>query len=323
MAAPAGSDRQSETRRRARIVQVMPQSDMERRSIDTIRVLAMDARPEGERGPSGHGDGARAGRVPASTRSSCGTTRPTRLARPRPLRPLGGPCLHPPVRGPAPDRLRPVARRPEAVPSVGLENAGPSRALPHARASRRPPARSARASRTASASAIAERFLAQRYNRPHHEIVDHRVYAICSDGDLMEGVASEAASIAGHLGLGKLIYFYDDNRITIDGTTALSFSGEDKGARFEAYGWHVQHVHDVNDLADASRRLRAAHDEVDRPSPDRRPLAHRLSGAARDRHGQGARHRRSARTRCARTKEVLGWDPDEHVRASRTASTST
>ena len=96
--------------------------------------------------------------------------------------------------------------------------------------------------------AIAERFLAERYNRPYDEIVDHRVYAICSDGDLMEGVSNEAAAIAGQLGRGKLVYFYDDNHITIDGTTSLSFSGEDKGARFAAQGWHVQHVDDVNDL---------------------------------------------------------------------------
>ncbi|MBA2443689.1 MAG: transketolase, partial [Rubrobacter sp.] len=92
--------------------------------------------------------------------------------------------------------------------------------------------------------AMAERFLAARYNRIGREVVDHRVFAICSDGDLMEGVAQEAASIAGQNGLGKLVYFYDDNRITIDGTTALSFDGEDKGRRFEAYGWHVQHVDD-------------------------------------------------------------------------------
>ncbi|HUJ91616.1 MAG TPA: hypothetical protein VLW05_02880, partial [Gaiellaceae bacterium] len=71
--------------------------------------------------------------------------------------------------------------------------------------------------------ALAERFLAERYNRPYDEIVDHRVYAICSDGDLMEGVSNEAASIAGQLGLGKLVYFYDDNHITIDGTTSISF----------------------------------------------------------------------------------------------------
>src|SRR5207244_2363935 len=114
--------------------------------------------------------------------------------------------------------------------------------------------------------AVAERFLGQRYNRPHHEIVDHRVYAICSDGDLMEGVASEACSIAGHLGLGKLIYLYDDNRITIDGTTALSFATEDKGKRFEAYGWHVQHVQDVNDLAALDRAIEAAVAEAERPS---------------------------------------------------------
>src|SRR3712207_5770105 len=88
--------------------------------------------------------------------------------------------------------------------------------------------------------ALAERFLAGRYKRIGHEIVDHHVYAICSDGDLMEGVAHEAASIAGQNGLGKLVYVYDDNRITIDGTTALSFDAEEKGQRFEAYGWHVQ-----------------------------------------------------------------------------------
>ena len=84
---------------------------------------------------------------------------------------------------------------------------------------------------------------------------------ICSDGDLMEGVSYEAASIAGHLGLGKLVYFYDDNHITIDGTTSISFT-EDRGARFEALGWHVQHVEDANDL-DALRardRERAGRD---------------------------------------------------------------
>src|SRR5215208_5953437 len=88
--------------------------------------------------------------------------------------------------------------------------------------------------------AMAEKFLGQRYNRPGHTVVDHRIYGIASDGDLMEGVSQEAASLAGAFGLGKLTFFYDDNRITIDGTTALSFDSEDKGKRFEAYGWHVQ-----------------------------------------------------------------------------------
>jgi transketolase len=89
--------------------------------------------------------------------------------------------------------------------------------------------------------AIAEAYLADYFNRPGHRIVDHYIYAIVSDGDLMEGVASEAASLAGHLRLGKLVYLYDDNRISIEGSTDLTFT-EDRGRRFEAYGWHVQHV---------------------------------------------------------------------------------
>ena len=96
--------------------------------------------------------------------------------------------------------------------------------------------------------AMAQRFLAERYNRPRHEVADSLVYAICSDGDLMEGVSQEAASIAGHLGLGRLVCVYDDNRITIDGATTLTFDTEDKGKRFEAYGWQVLHVADAEDL---------------------------------------------------------------------------
>ena len=95
--------------------------------------------------------------------------------------------------------------------------------------------------------AIAEAHLAAEFNRPGHEIVNHYVYAIVTDGDLMEGIASEAASLAGHLKLGKLIYFYDDNRISIDGSTQLAFT-EDRAARFEAYGWHVNHVDDPFDI---------------------------------------------------------------------------
>ncbi len=102
--------------------------------------------------------------------------------------------------------------------------------------------------------AIAEAYLAARFNRPGHKIVDHYVYAIVSDGDLMEGIASEAASLAGHLRLGKLIYLYDDNRVTIEGSTDLAFT-EDRGKRFEAYGWHVQRVdgYDLEAIADAIR----------------------------------------------------------------------
>ncbi|MBN2467248.1 MAG: transketolase, partial [Deltaproteobacteria bacterium] len=95
--------------------------------------------------------------------------------------------------------------------------------------------------------AIAERFLAAHFNRPDHELISHWTYGIVSDGDLMEGVSHEAASLAGHLGLGKLIYLYDDNRISIEGNTSLTFT-ENRMARFEAYGWHVQQVDDGNDL---------------------------------------------------------------------------
>jgi transketolase len=113
--------------------------------------------------------------------------------------------------------------------------------------------------------AIAERFLAARFNREGFPIVDHKTYGIVSDGDLMEGITHEAASLAGHLGLGKLIYFYDDNEITIDGRTDLAFT-EDVGARFEAYGWHVQHVADGTDLKALDAALVAARAERDRPS---------------------------------------------------------
>ena len=105
--------------------------------------------------------------------------------------------------------------------------------------------------------AIAEAHLASVFNRPGHEIINHYVYAIVTDGDLMEGVASEAASLAGHLGLGKLIYLYDDNRITIDGSTDLAFT-EDRAGRFAAYGWQVLKVADGNDVEAVDEAIRQA-----------------------------------------------------------------
>ncbi len=113
--------------------------------------------------------------------------------------------------------------------------------------------------------AIAERFLAAHFNRPGHTIVDHYTYGIVSDGDLMEGVSHEAASLAGHLGLGKLIYLYDDNRISIEGGTEITFT-EDRTARFLAYGWHVQKVEDGNNLNDVGEAIAKARKETDRPS---------------------------------------------------------
>jgi transketolase len=113
--------------------------------------------------------------------------------------------------------------------------------------------------------AIAEAHLAARFNRPGHEIVDHHTYVLASDGDVMEGVASEACSLAGHLRLGKLIVLYDDNRISLAGSTSVSFS-EDVAARFRAYGWHVDRVDDGNDLDRIERALDGARLETARPS---------------------------------------------------------
>ncbi|MGH2592661.1 MAG: transketolase [Anaerolineae bacterium] len=113
--------------------------------------------------------------------------------------------------------------------------------------------------------AVAEAHLAARYNQPGHEIINHYTYGIVSDGDLMEGVASEAASLAGHWKLGKLIYLYDDNRITLAGSTHITFT-EDSSKRFEAYGWHVQRLEDGNDLAAIENAIRSAQAERDRPS---------------------------------------------------------
>ncbi len=113
--------------------------------------------------------------------------------------------------------------------------------------------------------AIAEVYLAARYNRPGFKIIDHFTYAIVGDGDLMEGVASEAASIAGHLGLGKLIYLYDDNRVSLAASTDVTFT-ENRKKRFEAYGWHTQLVKDGNDLGAIKNAIRSAKKEKDRPS---------------------------------------------------------
>lgn len=113
--------------------------------------------------------------------------------------------------------------------------------------------------------AVAEAHLAARFNREGHDVVDHYTYFICSDGDLMEGVSHEAASFAGHFRLGKLIGFYDDNKITIDGSTDLTFT-DDTGKRFEAYGWHVLHLDDVNDLQAIDTVIAEAKAVTDRPT---------------------------------------------------------
>jgi transketolase len=156
--------------------------------------------------------------------------------------------------------------------------------------------------------AMAERFLAKSFNRPEAPLVDHRTWVLASDGDLMEGVASEAASLAGHLRLGKLTVIYDDNSITIDGRTDLAFT-EDVGRRFEAYGWRVLRVEDGNDLAAIDAALSDAGRQSEQPTlivlrtviADPAPTKRDTPGA----HGSplGADEIR-------KTKAILGW-PDE------------
>jgi transketolase len=118
---------------------------------------------------------------------------------------------------------------------------------------------------TSVGMALAERWLGARFNRPGHEIVDHFTYVLCSDGDMMEGISHEAAAIAGHQKLGKLIWVFDDNRITIEGDTDLS-TATDHAKRFEAYGWHVVHVHDGNDLEAIDLALTEARNETSQPT---------------------------------------------------------
>jgi len=113
--------------------------------------------------------------------------------------------------------------------------------------------------------AIAQEYLAAMFNKDDMKILDHYIYGICSDGDLMEGVSHEAASIAGHLKLGKVIFFYDDNNITIEGSTSLTFS-EDIQKRFESYNWQTLHINDVNDLEQIDKAIKDAKGETDKPT---------------------------------------------------------
>ena len=156
--------------------------------------------------------------------------------------------------------------------------------------------------------AMAEARLAALFNREGHEVVDHHVYAICSDGDLMEGVAAEAASLAGHLKLGKLIYFWDDNRITIEGSTDLAFT-EDVGARFAAYGWHTQVVEDGNDLEAIDAAIEAAKAD---PRPSFITVKTIIGFGSPNKAGSEKAHGEPlGAEEIVRTKENLGWPSRE------------
>jgi len=156
--------------------------------------------------------------------------------------------------------------------------------------------------------AIAEAHLGAKFNRPGYPVLDHYTYVIASDGDLMEGVASEACSLAGHLGLGKLIVLYDDNHITIDGSTDLAFT-EDRMGRFAAYGWHTLKVADGNDTGAIARALEEARGNSEQPSII----------AVRTHIGYGSPHKQDSadahgsplgEEEVRLTKSNLGWPPD-------------
>src|ERR1700744_5724880 len=156
--------------------------------------------------------------------------------------------------------------------------------------------------------AIAEKHLAAIYNRPGYDIVDHYTYVMCGDGDLMEGVSHEAASLAGTLGLGKLIYFYDDNSISLDGPTALSFT-EDVTERFAAYHWHVQMVDNGNDLVAISQAIKAAQAVKDQPSLIR---VRTVIGYGSPKAGTNKVHGEAMGPEATKeTKRNLGWPEDK------------
>jgi len=158
--------------------------------------------------------------------------------------------------------------------------------------------------------AIAERALAQQFNRPGHTIVDHRTYAIVSDGDVMEGLSAEAGSLAGHLKLGKLVYLYDSNLVSLDGPTSLAFSTEDVGARYAAYGWQVLHVDQGDtDTAAIDAAITQAEADTSRPSL----IVVRTTIGYGSPHKQGTSEAHGSplgADEVALAKKTLGWDPE-------------
>lgn len=158
--------------------------------------------------------------------------------------------------------------------------------------------------------AIAQKFLAARYNKPGFEIFNYRIFAICSDGDLMEGVSLEAASLAGHLKLGNIIYLYDDNHISIEGDTSIAFT-EDTAKRFEAHGWQVLSVTDGNDLKAIQQAIQKAINEKERPSliKIRTQIAF---GSPNKVNTAGAHGSPLGEEEVKATKRNLGFDPDNY-----------
>ncbi len=157
--------------------------------------------------------------------------------------------------------------------------------------------------------AIAEHRLAAEFNRPGHAVVDHWTYTICSDGDMQEGIASEAASLAGRLRLGRLVALYDDNHVQLDGPTAWAFN-EDVLARFDAYGWDTRRVEDGNDVEAIATAIEAARQD---PRPSMIAVRTHIGYGSPNRHDSSKAHGQALGEDEVRlTKEAYGWDPDRH-----------
>ncbi|MBM3225281.1 MAG: transketolase, partial [Candidatus Tectomicrobia bacterium] len=163
---------------------------------------------------------------------------------------------------------------------------------------------------TSVGMAIASQWLAARYNQPGHDIVGHNIVALCGDGCMMEGISGEAASLAGHLGLSNLVWIYDNNRITIEGNTALAFT-DDVATSFMGYHWNVQRVGDANDIEQLEQAFSTAMAEDERPSliiVD----SHIAYGAPHKQDTSAAHGEPLGEDEIRATKERYGWDPDKH-----------
>ena len=257
----------------------MATKQLEQLAINTIRTLSMDAVQAAVSGHPGT-PMALAPRPMCSGMNSCATTRPGRSGRiaTASCSPVAMPrcCSIRCCTWPASSNWTPTAARPANWPCRWTIFAASASLTAAARAIlstdtpaawRPPPGRSGQGIGNSVGMAIASRWLAAHYNRPGFELFDFNVYAFCSDGDMMEGIGGEAASIAGHLKLSNLCWIYDDNTITIEGHTSLAFS-EDVATRFAGYGWNVVCVADANDLDGPAR----AWNDVPRHTADRPTL---------------------------------------------------
>ena len=224
--------------------------------VNTIRALAIDAVLKANSGHPGLPLGAAPVAYALFARAMKHNPANPALARPRPLRALGRARLDAALQPAAPDRLRPARST-----SSSSSGSGGASTPGHPEYGDTPGVETTtgplgQGFAMSVGMAIAEAHLAARFNRPGHAVVDHHTYVLAGDGDLMEGVAHEAASLAGHLELGKLVVFYDSNRISLAGSTNLSFT-DDVARVFDGYGWHVQTVADGNDLDAIARAIEA------------------------------------------------------------------